>query len=336
MNLKHLIIHKLEKKQGSNAKLTKASKELRIGPVHQSFMSEVKSVYYKKSNPIYGVFDSAEESYPYQKYLDDYLSRKLKFKEFTEKAILHFEKVINEISQATGGYVLFCHFETTEDFLATIVLNDKESYIIDNNLDINANFRLDIEKLDVANFTNCTKWNNNEDIYLSFTRGKKAVSNYFKKFIGCTDFTSSKESSENLKRALNDYFIHAGYDQKTTDDIKATIFSYCEERSKKKEDISLEFLSSLVSHDEPDAFKEFASSEKYQVSAAFKGHTNTLRSLKYYTHKSKDLTIVFDHKLLNNSIFYEEKKNQLLIKKIPDDLREQLSKQLPVEEVNNE
>jgi len=39
-------------------------------------------------------------------------------------------------------------------------------------------FALDIEKLDVANFTNCCKWNSGEEVYLSFTRGKKEISNY--------------------------------------------------------------------------------------------------------------------------------------------------------------
>lgn len=93
-------------------------------------MDEVKNVYYKKSNPIYGVFDSAEESYPYQKYLNEYLESKVTFYEFTGRAISHFEKVINEISQATGGYVLFCHFKTVEEFVVVIMLNDRLSYMI--------------------------------------------------------------------------------------------------------------------------------------------------------------------------------------------------------------
>ncbi|MBN8877465.1 MAG: nucleoid-associated protein [Sphingobacteriales bacterium] len=333
MELKNIIIHKLEKKQGGNAKLTKASKELIVTDVHRQFMSEVKNVYYKKSNPQYGVFDTVEDSYPFQKYLNEYLSLAVNFYIFTVNAITHFEKVINEISNATGGYVLFCHFETTEEFIATIMLNDKQSYIINDNLDINANFRLDIEKLDVANFTNCSKWNNNDDVYLSFTRGKKDVSNYFKKFIGCTDYTSAKEVSENLKRALSDYFLKNNFDKKQAEEIKATIYNYCEQKLKGKEDISLTAISAFVNNDNPEAFQEFASSEEYQISATFKGH-NTLRSLKYYSFKSKDLSIMFDGKLLDTKIFYNEAKNQLLIKEVPDDLKSQLSKKMPTGEDN--
>jgi nucleoid-associated protein len=335
MNIKKIVIHTLEKKQGGNAKLKKASKELALTKVHQDFMDEVKTVYYKKSNPIYGVFNSEKTSYPYQVFLHQYLKGDLTFYDFTLKAIIHFETVINESSQATGGYVLFCHFDTTEDFVAVIMLNDKNSYIIDHNQDIKPNARLDIETLDVANFTNCSRWNAAEDSYLSFTKGKKEVSNYFKKFIGCTDVTSAKEASANLLRALTDYFTANGISEKDAETTKASIFSYCEQRIKTKEDINLSFISSLVNHDEPEKFKEFASAEEYHISHAFKGHRETLRSLKYYSYRSKELTLIFDSQLINKKrIVYNQERNQLLIKEIPDDLRLQLTGQIALDVAN--
>lgn len=202
------------------------------------------------------------------------------------------------------------------------------------NLDINTNVRLDIEKLDVANFTNCSKWNNNEDVYLSFTRGKKDIPNYFKKFIGCTDYTSAKEACENLKRALNDYLLQIGVDKQKIEEVKANVFTYCEQRMKTKDDIQLEVVSGLVNNDEPQSFREFAASEEYQISATFKGH-NTLKSLKYYSYRSKDLTLVFDSKLLGETVVYNETRNQILIKKVPETLKIQLSRKSPAED-NNE
>lgn len=327
MDVKELVIHKLEKKQLGNAKLVKAKKSLKVGEIHTNFMDEVKNVYFKKSNPTYGVFDKAVDSYPYQKFLQLYLDKKETFFKFTERAVEHFGEVINEIPQATGGYILFCHYYTTDDFVATIVLNDKASYIVDETLDIKSNFQLDIEKLDVANFTNCSRWSSAEDVYLSFTKGKKEVSNYFKKFIGCTDFTSAKESSENLKKALADFFTDAGYEKKQVEEIKTKIFSHCEQKIRNKEDINIEVLSALIDETEPSKFKEFASAEKYQLSTTFRGH-RTLRSLKYYSYKSRDLTIEFDSKLLGKQVVYNEKNNNLLIKDIPEYLKDQLTKKI--------
>ena len=44
MKVKNMVIHKLEKKQGEQANLTKAAKQLPVTWVHQHFMSEVKQV----------------------------------------------------------------------------------------------------------------------------------------------------------------------------------------------------------------------------------------------------------------------------------------------------
>ncbi len=333
MQVKNMVIHKLEKKQGEQAILTKAARQLPVTWVHQHFMSEVKGVYYNKSNPIYGSFDAARDSYPYQAFLCSYLSGNTSFYDFTIKAIVHFENIMNEVALATGGYVLFCHFTMGEDFIAVIVLNDKESYIINDNLDVNANARLDIEKLDVANFTNCSKWNSGEDIYLSFTRGKKEISNYFRRFIGCTDYASARESSLHLKRAINDYLYQNGYDRQQTEGVKELIFAYCEQQMKDKTDIQLHYVAYLINQCEPEDFVQFASAEKYQVSAFFKGH-NTLKSLKYYSYHSKELTIIFDSKLLGNTVVYDDVKNNLLIKDVPDHLKCQLTKKLPISESN--
>ncbi|OKS84557.1 nucleoid-associated protein [Mucilaginibacter polytrichastri] len=333
MEVKQFIIHKLEKQSGFNAKKTERKAPVAITQLHADFMSQVKDVYYKKSNPIYGVFDSAAASYPYQTFLDSYLKGNLAFSAFTSKALGHFEKIINEVTQATGGYVLFCHFITTEDFMAVIVLNDKESYLVGDDLDLKSDFSLDIEKLDVANFSNCAKWNNNEDVYLSFTRGKKDVSNYFKKFIGCTDYTSAKESSEKLKKALSDFLIGQGLDKERIEAIKSEVFTYCEQRMKNKEDISLNTVSSIVNQDDPELFKEFAASEAYEVSSVFKGHA-TLKSLRYYSFKSQELTIVFDSKLLDHKVIFDAGSNELLIKEVPEKLRAQLNRQAPAAETN--
>src|SRR3954463_16309450 len=88
MKVKNMVIHKLEKKQGEKANLTKATKQLPVTWIHQHFMSEVKQVYYNKSNPVYGSFDAARDYYPYQTFLCSYLSGNISFYEFTIKAVV--------------------------------------------------------------------------------------------------------------------------------------------------------------------------------------------------------------------------------------------------------
>ena len=327
MDLKSIVIHHLDKKSGDNAKLIKAPAVLAIKQLHIEFIENVRHIYYHKSNPVYGVFDEKMDSFPFQKFLGSFLEKEISFYDFSVKAVEHFETIINKVFNATGGYVLFCHYTTTEDYVMTIVLNNKMSFGIGKNLDLTEDQILDIEKLDFANATNCSRWGNMEDVYLSFTKGKKNISNYFREFIGCTDYTSAKDTSENLKRAINDFLVQQDVPKADIEKTKSEVYAYCAERMRRQEDINLDVVSTLIAKENPEAFRDFAIGEEYQVSATFKGH-NTLKSLKYLRYSSTDLSIEFDRKLLQTKqVIYDANKNTLLIKNVPQQLQTELSNQ---------
>ncbi|HQW16299.1 MAG TPA: nucleoid-associated protein [Niabella sp.] len=209
--------------------------------------------------------------------------------------------------------------------MMTVMLNNKKQYNINDNLSIDEIFSLDIDKLDVANSVNLTRWSNNAETYLSFARGRKDVSNYFRRFIGCTDQTSAKESSESFKRAFLDYIPTLGLGTQETEDLRNQVLNYCYAQTKKKEDISLHHISSMINAEEPELFQEFAAGEEYRVSSFIKGHNKTLKTLKFYVYRSKKLTIEFDSGLVNESVFYNQETNELRITNVPDDLRRQFT-----------
>lgn len=334
MTLHSLIVHRLDKVAMGTATIVLAENPLPIGEREEEFIRNIRSVYYNKSNPNYGVFDTDSTTYPFQNLLRDYIDSGTTFVEFTTSAMQDFLRVISGVSQATGGYVIFAHFTVqAEVFLMTVLLNNKKQYNINETLSLEEIFSLDIDKLDVANSVNVTRWNNNEETYLSFARGRKDVSNYFKRFIGCTDQISAKTASEALKRAFLDYLPTLGLDTQNEEDLRNRILNYCYSQTKRKENISLQHISSMINSDEPDLFHVFAAGENYRVSSQFKGHNKTLRSLKFYVYRSKELTIEFDSGLVNETIFYDPETNELRITEIPDDLRRQL---LNVEEANND
>lgn len=128
-----------------------------------------------------------------------------------------------------------------------------------------------------------------------------------------------------MKGALLDYISDLQIDNASKEDIRNRVFAYCLDKIKKKEDISLSHLSSLISEENPDGFKDFAASEKYGVSSLIKGHKQTLKSLKFYVYRSKELTIEFDSGLIDKSVFYNEKKNEILIINVPEALKKQLT-----------
>jgi nucleoid-associated protein len=324
VNLKSIVVHQINKDRGGVATLIPRDSLLPISETEIQFVSNVTDVYYKKSNPIYGIFNANSISFPYQTMLQRYLNEEGDFLSFTIDAMEHFKNIINDVPQATGGYIVFAHFENGQNFVMTIMLNNKRQYNINNSLIIEEIFSLNIEKLDVANFININRWEDNSETYLSFARGKKDVSNYFKKFIGCTDQISAKEQSQRLKRAFFAFIETLPLNNTEKEDKRNQVYNYCLEKIKRNEEISLSHVSSLLDNENPESFKEFASGEEYQVNSTIKGHKPSLKSLKFFVYRSKELTIEFDSALLDNRISYDRAQNELLIKNIPDDLRHQI------------
>lgn len=326
MELHQLTLHKLLKEQNGVAKLELRKKPYVVTATEIEFISESKEVYYHKSNPNFGIFEGSAVSYPYQTLVKNYLDGKTDFLQFTTEAMKHFLTVIQKEQQATGGNVIFAHYTVNkEEFLLVMMLNSKKRFNVNDDLGIYDVMVLDIEKLDLANTLNITKWKNSEDTYLSFAKGRKEISKYFRHFIGCTDQTTAKQSSKNLKGALLDYMGELDLETSEKEDIRNRVFNYCVEKIKRREDISLSHISSMIDEDNPDLFQQYAASEKYGVSSYVKGHRQTLKSLKFYVYRSKKLTIEFDSSLINESVFYNENKNELRIKNIPDELRKQLT-----------
>lgn len=333
MGLKNIIVHKIDKESQGVAQLELRNSLLTIGEKESEFIENLKEVYYKKSNPIYGVFNSNSTAYPFQTLLSNFISDNSQFYDFTVEAMNLLYEIMNPIPQATGGYVVFANYEVSnEEFVITVMLNNKKQYGVNNNLSLEEIFSLDLEKLDVANFINLTRLQNSEETYLSFARGRKDVSNYFKNFIGCTDQISAKQSSLKLKTAFLDYLESLDITQEEKETLRNDVFNYCINQTKRKEDISLSHISSMINNEEPQLFQEFASDENYGVSANIKGHRQTLKSLKYYSYKSKSLSLSFDSKLINERVFYNEEDNSLKIINIPDELKYQLVRTRPEEE----
>jgi len=326
MELLSIIVHQLLKEANGIATLNLRATVIPITERETEFVSNVKKVYYKKSNPNYGVFDPNAVTYPFQTLLRNYLDEVSDFYAFSVAAMEHLRGIISPVGAATGGFVVFAHYRVNQEtFLMTVMLNNKIQYNINDDLSVEEIFSLDIEKLDVANSVNISKWDNNDETYLSFARGRKDISIYFRNFIGCTDQTSAKQSSQLLKTAFLDYLEQSGLENAEKEDLRNRVFNYCVDQTRRQEDISLQHISGMIDPEQPELFQQFAADENYQVSPFIKGHRKTLKSLKFYVYRSRTLTIEFDSGLVNETVFYDDQTNELRITNVPNELRAQLT-----------
>jgi nucleoid-associated protein len=328
MKLEAIIVHKIDKEANGVPKIKEATRLLPTGPNEAEFLKEVRSVYYSKSNPIYGVFDDDRSAYPFQKTLKSYLEKKKNFLEFSRLAVEQLKRTMITVPASTGGYILFAHYkEGGEEFVMTIMINSKEKFNINDSLLIQQIRSIDIEKLDVASLVNINRWRKKEDTYLSFARGRKDVSNYFMAFIGCTSQTDAKEQSTRLRRAITDYVASLDLNHMEKEELKNAIHTYCISQISDNRDISLPHISSIINSEEPDAFRDFAAREQYSVSADIRGHRAALQGLKYYYYRGNGLTIKFNNDLVaNKTIRYNKKDNTIVIRHVPKELSAQFDR----------
>ncbi|GAB7087463.1 nucleoid-associated protein [Marinifilum fragile] len=325
IELVNLVVHYLHKKQESDPSVKLSDKCLPINELSIKFIKKVKDRYYK-CNPIYGTFNEDQQVYPYQTLVDEYLKEGLSFIDYTTSSMKLLEKSIKNTG-GTGGYMLFAHYKILKDeFVCVIMLHNTIGFNINSSLELEELTNLDIEKLDIANFINVDKWRSatSEDSYLSFLSGRKNVTEYFKDFIGCTNQKSSTIASKAFYKALESFLTKEDLDVNEKIKLKNTVFEYCSTRIHNKEDIKLSAVSSLLNPDDANKFKIYASKEEFQVSAVFRGSRDVLKNLKYVNYKSDDLSIQLNKKLINDTVHYNEEANELLITKIPSDLRELL------------
>lgn len=329
-----IVIHQVIKEQhtiGCGMKL--ADKLIASTDREKLLVYNIKESYYKKSSPTYGIFGDGDTKF--KDLLTQYINNNLLFLDFSKKATEHYKTRLSQISPATGGHIIYVHFDNgTKEYLLVLTTNNKDGFAIDeNNLTIKNVKNLDLSNIDVACLINLTKWKDIKDnpdseskTYLSFVKGNKGISQYFMSFIDCNDNTTNKESTKRLVKTLDKY-CKEKYTLRTTQiQKKNQIFDYCLKCIKEKKEIQLSAISALIDNENPNDFKEYAANEDNCVNEIISGDKTQLRKMKFTYYKSEELTIIFDNAQLNNSVFYDKTKKQLTFKNLPKSLLEELEK----------
>ena len=342
LDLHCMILHRILKTKGSRSTVRLRNQALPIGGRTIEFVTLAKKIYYSRSSRIYGSFDDNSDNYPFQGMLGQYLNLNEEpstgeidgigteslteeaFVKFTNRAMDHLQFSIDKASLATGGYVFFVHFSSDHEYLMVMMLNDKAGFAIDQEtLDLRDSMYLSMDKIDVAGFVNVSKWRAKKETYLSFTRGKKDISEYFTGFMGCTNRKSAKDASRGLLTALETYIKSKEFTEEQKTDKKEAVYEYCLANLSKGKSLELKTISAIVNEQDPDEFFEYASSEQFSVSATFDGDRDILVHLRKIRYRGKDLNIAFSRRLLGRMVIYEPSTRRLIINEIPDELGRQ-------------
>ena len=335
ITIKGIVIHKVIKEaHKTSCSLKLAEKEISPTKKEKAFIANLKDAYYKKLSPTYGIFGDGDTKF--KELLIKYSDNEISFLDFSKSGTEHYRNIISSVSPATGGYIIYIHYIDDikkQECLLVLTANNKDGFVIDDNLNIKDIKNLDLTKIDVACLINITKWknitnkqDNNSKTYLSFIRGNKDVSLYFMAFINCNDNTTSTESTKRLVQTLDAYCKSKKYDREVAIQKKNAVFEYCTQCIANKKEIQLSAISALLDNEHPDEFKEYAAQEDNGVSEIISGDKTQLRKMRYTYYRSDNLTIIFDNNELDKTVFYNKQTKQLIFKKLPEKLIKELEK----------
>jgi len=314
MELKNIILHEIIREENNKPELNLSNHLLSINKVIEDFITKLIKSYTSKS-PTYGAFNTDRENHPFQNSVKDYFNKTLNFLTFSTQAMNTLKKAI-ERPQAKGGYVVFAHYiEKEQDFIVTVMLDNSERFVVNEALDIKKLLGLDIDKVARANRINCQEWNEGKEIYLSFIKGTRGVSNYFAKdFIGCTDFTSSKENAKNLELAVSSYMRDNSFEDDKKIRIKGQIKEYTDGRIDADEDIKIDAISAYIDPNNPTNFVDYIHENNHKVGNFKSTRKSDFKNFEIKVLKGEDYKL--EYSLNSDNVELDKDKKIIIIKNV--------------------
>ncbi|KAF3983943.1 MAG: hypothetical protein HFP81_04805 [Methylococcales symbiont of Hymedesmia sp. n. MRB-2018] len=316
MELQNIVLHQIIREENQSPELKLSNHLLAISDITNDFVKKLTKSYTSKS-PTYGAFDSDTINNPFQENVKTYFENK-DFLTFSTQA-MNTLKSSMDVPQAKGGYVVFAHYtESLKDFIVTVMLDNSERFVVNNNLDIEKLLGLDIDKVARANRINWQEWQDNQETYLSFIKGTRGVSDYFaKRFIGCTDFTSTKQNAKNLDLAVNTYMCDNNFTHDEKIHAKERLTEYFYKQVDAKKNIMVEAVSACIDSNNPTGFMNYVhENEDLKVGDFKSDKKNYFKNFEIKTLKGDGYKL--EYSFSSDNIVLDKERNQIIIKNVPD------------------
>lgn len=336
MTIKQIIVHQLEQTPGSDTlTAVPAGQSLQPTPALEAMLDDLLQTYNKKQDKRYGHFspsespsEDAESESPFPSELENYLNEGIDFTTLTQHTLDKLRDSLDQAGALGGGYLLFADYQQgLTQYLLLCMLTSNVSVTVTEDLSIQDVAYLDTGKMPLACRINITEWQNNpeSDRYLSFLRprGGRRLSDVFQEALGCKESGGSKEEADTLVKAVKEYAKEAP-SLENHKEVSRQVYDYCQSKIDEGDAVTLEELTGHISSAGSDDFARFVNTQDYDMSQPMAPEKRVLTKLVRYTGRAKGLTLAFDAELLGSKVIYNPDLDQLVIKGVPDKLKEQL------------
>jgi nucleoid-associated protein len=354
--ISNIALHFLSKKEGSG------EVSLRLGPENlkpeqgetstkiTAFVDGLHAIYNGKASKAYGSFTSmpmagstdgtSENSGDIQTarfvdLMESYFNDKQSFYNFSIQAANSLKNEIEKYDLDETGYLIVCHYEYMGGrFLLVAVIPVSEHYSVDGELNILADQHLDINKLQLAARIDLFDYQQNAsgNRYISFIKGRagRKVSDFFLDFLGCEEGLNSKEQTQTLVRAVEDYVAVNQLDAGEKQQTRKELLSYCKEQKSSSQDVSIQEIGKVIGHTTTDSsgqsqdFYQFCQQQSYPIEESFPHDQTVVNKITKYSGYGNGISLSFERSHFGQDVVYNPHNDSIIIYKIPPNLKEQL------------
>lgn len=332
MSIQNCIVHFIDKKpDDSPATLQLREQILPNSNLLQHALADLNDSYNAKPSKAWGLFQTDSTAYPVQDWLRRYLAEQEDFVRFSQLALEHLKKQLDEHTISLSGHVLLAHYQQgMTHYLMIAVLQHSEGMVITDSLDMNEARHLDLSQLHLAARINLSEWQNNPQSkqYISFLKGKngKKVIDGFRDFLGCEEGVDGPSETRTLLKAFSDFVESEDLPEEQAREKTDNLISYANNQSRRGEVVSIEGLSEVLDEENPRAFYNHIRNKDYGLSPEIPADKRTLNAFRRFTGRAEGISISFESHLLGSKVEYDEARDMLIIRQLPTQLKDQLKR----------
>ena len=331
MAIRHSIIHQIDKKpDGSPAVLLVSDTELVESQATENLLNDLNIAYNAKTGKGWGFFHAQSGAFPLSGWLQTFIDGG-DFIEFSQTAVEHLTKLMEESNLSVGGHVLFAHYQQAlTEYLIIALVQHSESVTVNADLSVTGSKHLDFGNIHLAARINLSEWRNNPQSrqYISYLKGSKGrkATDYFRDFIGCLEGVDGPGETRTLLKAFSDFVTAEDMHEDSAREKTQALVSYSMAQAKIGEPITLDELSELIDEERPKAFYDFIRNKDYGLSQEIPADKRTMNQFRRFTGRTNGLSISFESHMLGSAIEYDAEAGSLLMRDLPTQLKDQLKR----------
>ncbi|MGO2148764.1 nucleoid-associated protein YejK [Halomonas sp.] len=332
MPLLQSIVHRLDPSlDGERLTLTAApSLAQSDDPAMTSLVNTLNDTYNTKAKGWGRFAEEGEQAGPLLAWLRDYMAGA---QDFTQLSTAIAERLARELQEqlSVSGYLLLAHIRQGDtETLFIALVHQREGIGINQAHQAVPAAQLNTSQLTLAARVNLTQWQSESPgaQYVSFLkdRGGKKLAEGMVALLGMEEGIDAPAETRTLLKAFSDYVEKEDFDDEASREKTDTLVDYANEQLRRGEPMTLEELSGLVDEQQPKAFYDHIRNADYGLSPEIPPDKRTLSQFRRFTGRAGGVSISFDSHLLGSSIEYDATQDRLIIKQVPKQLREQLTK----------